>query len=152
MNITIFSIEKNEDMHIEALLGEYQTMIRKFASLTCVRLFDKTLANAQKIGREAAQKAYEVAYRPYMNDAYTIALDEHGAQVDSVAFSSFFEKSARIHFFIGGAYGFSEQFLTSVDAKVSFGKCTFAHKLVKLVLAEQVFRGLSIINHHPYHK
>jgi len=57
-----------------------------------------------------------------------------------------------VSFFIGGAYGFEEKFLGMCQRKVSFGKITMSHKLVKVVLLEQIFRALSINNNHPYHK
>jgi len=57
-----------------------------------------------------------------------------------------------VSFFIGGAYGFEKKFVKSCQKSISFGKITMSHKLVKVVLLEQIFRGLSINNHHPYHK
>jgi 23S rRNA (pseudouridine1915-N3)-methyltransferase len=57
-----------------------------------------------------------------------------------------------IKFFIGGAYGFEEKFLSQSDAVISLGKITMSHKIAKAVLLEQIYRGFSILSNHPYHK
>ncbi len=57
-----------------------------------------------------------------------------------------------IKFFIGGAYGFEENFLKKSDQVISLGKLTMSHKIAKAVLLEQIYRGFSILTIHPYHK
>ncbi|MGE4399213.1 MAG: 23S rRNA (pseudouridine(1915)-N(3))-methyltransferase RlmH [Campylobacterales bacterium] len=152
MRVRIFTIEKSEDGDIESMLKDYQKMSQKFCSLEFVKLFDKSLAASQKQGVDAAKESYEKAYLPYFENSYNIALDEEGKNMDSMVFSKFFDKHSNINFFIGGAYGFNESFLKKADAVLSLSPLTFSHKLAKLVLAEQVFRGVAIKNNHPYHK
>jgi 23S rRNA (pseudouridine1915-N3)-methyltransferase len=84
--------------------------------------------------------------------ALDIVLDPASRQVDSYGFANLLENSSRVNFFIGGAYGFEKNFIDKSNKSISLGKITLSHKLVKVVLAEQVFRALSIINGHPYHK
>ena len=57
-----------------------------------------------------------------------------------------------LNFFIGGAYGFEDDFLKKSDAVISLGKITMSHKIAKAVLLEQIYRGFSILTNHPYHK
>ena len=54
--------------------------------------------------------------------------------------------------FIGVAYGFEDDFLKKSDVIVSLGKITMSHKIAKVVLLEQIYRGFSILTNHPYHK
>jgi 23S rRNA (pseudouridine1915-N3)-methyltransferase len=152
LKVTIFTIEKSEDADIEGMLKDYQKMVKKFGALEFVKLFDKTLAASQKQGVAVAKESYEKAYTPYFENAYNIALDEEGKTMDSQSFSKIFDKHSQINFFIGGAYGFNDSFLKKADSVISLSPLTFSHKLAKLVLAEQVFRGLAIKNNHPYHK
>ena len=152
MRVRIFTIEKSEDGDIESMLKDYQKMSQKFCSLEFVKLFDKSLAASQKQSAEMAKESYEKAYVPYFENSYNIALDEEGKNIDSMAFSKFFDKHSNVNFFIGGAYGFNESFLRKADSVLSLSPLTFSHKLAKLVLAEQVFRGVAIKNNHPYHK
>jgi rRNA large subunit m3Psi methyltransferase RlmH len=57
-----------------------------------------------------------------------------------------------VKFFIGGAYGFEDSFLQKSDAIISLGKLTMSHKIAKVVLLEQIYRGFSILSNNPYHK
>ena len=47
---------------------------------------------------------------------------------------------------------FENEFLSLCDSVISLSNLTFAHKIATLILSEQIFRSLSIINNHPYHK
>lgn len=55
-------------------------------------------------------------------------------------------------FLIGGPEGMSKEVLAAADVRVSFSAMTFPHPLVRVLLAEQLYRAYSILNHHPYHK
>jgi 23S rRNA (pseudouridine1915-N3)-methyltransferase len=57
-----------------------------------------------------------------------------------------------VKFFIGGAYGFEKAFLDKGDKVISLSSLTFSHKIAKMVLLEQIFRGYAILHNHPYHK
>ena len=72
--------------------------------------------------------------------------------LDSFEFSKLFLAKNKVSFFIGGAYGLSTNFKSKMDKIISLSKMTFAHKIAKLVLYEQIFRGLCINANHPYHK
>jgi 23S rRNA (pseudouridine1915-N3)-methyltransferase len=89
---------------------------------------------------------------PKMDTGYNIALDVLGIQIDSFAFSKILENKTIINFYIGGAYGFNKEFLSLCDRVISLSNLTYAHKIANIVLCEQIFRGLCIINNHPYHK
>nr|MDA3945773.1 23S rRNA (pseudouridine(1915)-N(3))-methyltransferase RlmH [Helicobacteraceae bacterium] len=71
---------------------------------------------------------------------------------DSGKFSTLITDKIAIKFFIGGAYGLEEPFLKRCDKVISLGKITMSHKIAKVVLLEQIYRGFSILSNHPYHK
>ena len=75
-----------------------------------------------------------------------------GEMIDSLQFAEILSKNSQISFFIGGAYGLSENFKQKMDKIISLTKLTLAHKIAKLMLFEQIFRGLCINAGHPYHK
>ena len=75
-----------------------------------------------------------------------------GKKVDSFGFSKLLSDRLTINFFIGGAYGFDREFLKKCDTTISLSDLTMAHKIANLVLCEQIFRSLAILNNHPYHK
>ena len=79
-----------------------------------------------------------------------IALDEHGQNLTSNEFASIF--TGDIAFIIGAADGLPKQLLEKADKKLAFGKLTYPHKMVRVMLTEQIYRAWSIKNNHPYHR
>jgi len=88
---------------------------------------------------------------------YLIALDEKGKELTSTAFAGHLQKvrdrdARTIAFIIGGADGLHETVLARVQLTLSFGRITWPHLLVRGLLAEQIYRAHTILNHHPYHR
>lgn len=91
----------------------------------------------------------------HMKDHYCIALAIDGDTFDSIQFSKHFEHlqtHKNLTFIIGGSEGLSERILNEVKGKISFSKMTFPHGLMRLILVEQLYRAIKIIDNHPYHK
>lgn len=84
--------------------------------------------------------------------AHVVMLDERGPARDSVAFSEFLDErridGRPLVFVVGGAYGLS---LPRANELMSFGPMTLPHQLARVVLLEQLYRGLSILAGSPYH-
>ncbi|MEC7830727.1 MAG: 23S rRNA (pseudouridine(1915)-N(3))-methyltransferase RlmH [Pseudomonadota bacterium] len=90
------------------------------------------------------------------NGSLNILLDRKGKKIDSIKFSNlFYEQSLinkNINFFIGGSNGLKEKYHKDFDRIISFGDLTWPHKMFKIMLLEQIYRSITIINNHPYHK
>jgi len=76
--------------------------------------------------------------------------------IDSISFAKIIDqnknfKGAKIIFIIGPSDGFSPEFIKKYQA-ISFGKITLPHQLFRIVLVEQIYRGLKINAHEKYHK
>lgn len=87
--------------------------------------------------------------------AFKIALCVEGMQKDSVQFAGLLgteTTSAAVVFVIGSSYGLSKQVKESCDYLLSFSKMTLPHRLMRVVLYEQIYRGLSINANRKYHK
>ena len=89
-------------------------------------------------------------------DDYLVLLDERGKQFNSEACAAFIQARGNdsirnIIFLIGGAYGVSEAVLQRADFKWSLSPLVFPHQLVRLILAEQVYRACSILRNEKYH-
>ncbi|EHH67824.1 23S rRNA (pseudouridine(1915)-N(3))-methyltransferase RlmH [Gluconobacter morbifer] len=89
-------------------------------------------------------------------NALVVALDEGGKTPDSSRFAgmmSRWQESGRpVHFIIGGAEGLDRSVIERADAVISLGALTWPHMLVRVMLAEQVFRAQAINSGHPYHR
>ncbi len=151
MKIKIYTISKKADS-----CEDYIKMIKGFGvEMEVLNLSNAKIQNAQKISAEIAQNAYQSEFEKYLNEN-SFALDSHGKEVDSLGFSEIMrDKLARgknsVNFFVGGAYGFGADFLAKTT-NLSLSKLTFSHKIVPLILCEQIYRAFCIINNHPYHK
>lgn len=89
--------------------------------------------------------------------SFKIALDENGKQLSSTEFAQMLGQKLdqgykEFSFLIGGAHGHGTQLTKNADITLSLGKMTFAHKMVRLLLIEQIYRAYTIITNHPYHK
>ena len=153
MKINVIIIDKKgKDQLYAPLIEHYKKIAKPFAKVEVIALFDKEISKAQDISPQAAQKSYSRALEKYLGSGTNIALDPASKELDSFEFANLLKDSATVNFYIGGAYGFEKDFLSKCNNAVSFGKITLSHKLVKVVLLEQIFRGLTINNNHPYHK
>lgn len=110
--------------------------------------------NAQKQSEKLAKISYNKILLPFIakgNEEKNIALHPNGELLDTHGFSRLFLGKAKVNFFIGGSYGFDKEFLNKTKP-ISLSPLTFSHNVAKIVLCEQIYRALSILNHHPYHK
>ena len=89
--------------------------------------------------------------------AKAVVLDERGENMKSLELAAKAEKwmldgCSEICFLIGGADGLLPSTRERADLLLSFGRLTLPHMLMRAVLAEQIYRIQTIINHHPYHR
>ena len=85
-----------------------------------------------------------------------VVLDKSGKNLSSEKFSSFLDEKMKssckeLIFFIGGPEGFEYNLIKNYF-NLSFGIQTWPHLLIRIMLVEQIYRALSIIKNHPYHK
>ena len=86
-----------------------------------------------------------------------IALDEGGKTPSSEAFAANIGRrrddgAAGLAFVIGGADGIDPSLLAQADMKIAFGAMTWPHQIVRILLAEQLYRAATILAGHPYHR
>jgi 23S rRNA (pseudouridine1915-N3)-methyltransferase len=89
-------------------------------------------------------------------DDYLIALEERGKELSSESLADFIQKRSNesvrnLVFLIGGAFGLDEAVLKRANFKWSLSQLVFPHQLVRLILAEQVYRACTIIRNEKYH-
>lgn len=92
-------------------------------------------------------------------NAHLYAFDERGASMTSVAFANDILGAEQQHgggapvvFAIGGADGHSDALRKRAKKLICFGQLTIAHRLVRVLVIEQIYRGLSILRGSPYHR
>lgn len=90
-------------------------------------------------------------------EAALVVFDERGGAADSAAFAGFIgrERDAgrrAMWFVVGGSEGLDEAVRARAQAVFSFGAMTLPHQLVRILAAEQIYRAMTLLSGHPYHR
>ncbi len=152
MKINVVAIAKPERDCYSELCDRFSKMAKRYATLEAYDLFNAKVTKAQESGREMAQKSYADLFEPWLGRGFTIALDPLGKEPTSEKFAELLRDRHEVTFFIGGAYGHGREFLGRCDRTISLSQLTMSHKVAKVTLFEQIYRGLTINHGHPYHK
>lgn len=152
MKINLIVIGKIKENYIVEGVKEYAKRISRFAEFNLIELPDapqgKTPEEQSDIeGKRLLEKAKGVI----------IILDGKGKNLSSEGLASYIDKkctegSGEFSFLIGGSHGHSQETKSKADLLLSFGAMTFPHQLFRLMLTEQIYRALTILNNLPYHK
>lgn len=102
------------------------------------------------------KKEGEIILNSLHKDDYLVLLDERGKQLTSEGVAAFIQSRANestknIVFLIGGAFGVSEEVMKRANFKWALAQLVFPHQLVRLILAEQIYRACSINKNEKYH-
>ncbi len=85
-----------------------------------------------------------------------IAVDRSGKSMDTEQFTTnlraWFDDGQSPCFIVGGAHGLTRSFVKQAPVKFALSDLTFPHGLVRILLAEQIYRAFSVLTNHPYHK
>ena len=152
LKINVIAIGKKELDYYAKISEHFIKMSKRFAKVNAVDVFNSKVTKAQESGKVSAQRVYEELLLPWVSCGFTVALDPIAKEVTSEDFSKLLLDKSEITFFIGGAFGHGREFLNRCDRVISLSQLTMSHKVAKVVLFEQIYRGLSIKFNHPYHK
>ncbi len=159
MRITILAVGKMKEKYFADAVAEYARRLGRYCSLEIVEVADEKApdgAGAREeeilLGREASRLKKHIKA-----GAYIAALAIDGEKISSEGFAGRLERLAdggtgHVIFIIGGSLGLDREILDVADWRLSFSDMTFPHRLMRVVLLEQIYRAYRIINHEPYHK
>ena len=146
---------------------KYQiTCVGKFSDSVEGKLFDKYLKRIKKkiilkeINIKNEKNNNNVLLDNNKNTSYNlpiILLDVTGEQVSTEKLCKIildYERNniKKVNFIIGGPYGNNEKIRKKANKIISFGKMTWPHLMIRIMLIEQIYRLETIFNNHPYHK
>ena len=154
MHIKLIAVGTRMPSWVSAAYKEYAQRICAGTSLKLVEIpLKKRSKNAdlKKIKEEEGRQLLEISSSDYL-----IALDSSGQQWDTPTLAKQLEHwqtiGNHISLIIGGPEGLSSDCLKKANLIWSLSKLTLPHPLVRIVVAEQLYRACSIIKRHPYHK
>lgn len=155
MKIQLWSIGKAHDSYVKEGVTEFTKRISKYFPVEWTII--PVPKNAGMLSEmDLKKREGETILQWLKQDDYLVALDEHGKQLSSEGLSEFLQERASastksLVFLIGGAFGLDAAVLKRAQLKWSLSQLTFPHQLVRLILAEQVYRGCTIIKNEKYH-
>lgn len=153
MKINIISVGKIKEQYFIDGIEEYKKRISKYANIELITVMDESndLDDKTIKKREAERLLSKIP-----SNSYTIVLDLKGKEIDSIEFAKKMDEitlvSSTINFVIGGSIGLDDSVIEKANYRLCFSKFTFPHKLMKLILLEQIYRSFKINNNESYHK
>lgn len=155
MNIEIWSIGKENDSYIEDGIKHYFQKIKPYNPIELVVLqLPKKLATTD-VERTKKQEE-ELILKRLGPQHYLVLMDERGKMLTSPQWAQQFQQmmnqgTRTLVILIGGAFGVTEEVRKQAKQVWSLSSLVFPHQLVRLILAEQIYRAFSILNNTPYH-
>lgn len=150
MSVRILAVGKKHESWVADGIKRYEQRLR--------RPFDvswQLLPHSAREGDSARAEESDRILSRIDRASFLVLLDERGQNVDSPALakrlSDAFDASRQVVVVIGGAYGVDDRVRERADFVWSLSKLVFPHQLVRLILAEQLYRAQEIVGGRPYH-
>jgi 23S rRNA (pseudouridine1915-N3)-methyltransferase len=158
MTVRIVCVGKLKERYFEDACAEFQKRLGRFCTLEIIELPDEKAPESLHPAEEdiVRDKEGKRILKAIGAKDFAVALAIDGKQMRSEEFAAFLEEKeteARpLTFLIGGSLGLSPEVYARANAKLSFSKMTFPHRIARLLLLEQIYRGFKILAHEAYHK
>ncbi|MET0464515.1 MAG: 23S rRNA (pseudouridine(1915)-N(3))-methyltransferase RlmH [Chitinophagaceae bacterium] len=155
MRIELWSIGKNHEPYVKSGIDDFTKRISNYFKIDW--LIIPPLKNAGAMSEtDLKKKEGEAILERLDKDDFLVALDERGKQLSSEGLAEFLQARAnagsrKVVFLIGGAFGIDEIVMKRANLSWSLSKLVFPHQLVRLILAEQVYRACTILRNEKYH-
>jgi 23S rRNA (pseudouridine1915-N3)-methyltransferase len=155
MKIQLWAIGKNNEPYVSSGVEDFTKRISNYFKVEWNII--PVPKNAGMMSEmDLKKKEGELILDWLENEDYLVALDEHGKSMTSEKLATFLQSRAnesnkRVVFLIGGAFGLDDSILKRANYTWSLSDLTFPHQLVRLILAEQIYRACTILRNEKYH-
>lgn len=155
MKIQFWSVGKSHEGYVKEGVEDFTKRISRYYPVEWVII--PVPKHAGMLSEMDLKKKEAETLRNWLQpEDHLVALDERGKNLSSAALAQYLQQRAnesqkRLVFLIGGAYGIDDSVLKRAQFKWSLSDLTFPHQLVRLILAEQVYRACTILRNEKYH-
>lgn len=153
MKVVLASVGRDRNDPLTPLVEDYAGRIRRWADVELVDVKEEPLRRTSSPAVVMAKEAERL--RP-KTVGRVVAFDRLGKRHTSLEWSdrlgAWREGATSVTFVVGGPLGLDPAFLASADETWSLGPLTLPHRIARLVVAEQLYRAVSILRDEPYHK
>ncbi|HET6255668.1 MAG TPA: 23S rRNA (pseudouridine(1915)-N(3))-methyltransferase RlmH [Puia sp.] len=155
MKILLWSIGKEHEPYIRTGTDDFTRRIARYYPVEWKLIAPPRNAASLSV-TDLKKKESEIILNGLTKEDWLIALDERGKQMSSEGLAQLLqtranESARQLVFLIGGVYGFDDAVLKRADHRWSLSLLTFPHQLVRLILAEQLYRACTILRNEKYH-
>ena len=155
MKLTLVSVGSRMPAWVEAGVAEYRKRLPRDFELQVIEIpqsqRSKTTNLPQAIAREG-----EACMKAVGGDDYLIALEVKGKALSTEQLASRLgtlrDEGRNVSLLVGGPDGLAPACLAAADLQWSLSALTFPHPVVRIIVAEQLYRAWSLLNNHPYHR
>lgn len=158
MNISVICVGKLKEDYLKSAISEYSKRLSRFANFEIIEVPDKKIPDnaGEKLEEQILQKEGDMILSKIKNNSYVIAMCVEGKLISSEELADEIRNismsTSNITFIIGGSLGLCETVKKRADKRISFGKITLPHQLMRVVLSEQIYRAFKINSNESYHK
>jgi len=158
VNVRVLAVSRRQPEWITAGFNEYARRLRGAMPIELVEIppADRRGSNAvEQVNLCKWQEAQKIRAR-YRQQDWVVALDERGESLTTTALaesmSRWRDEARSPAFVIGGADGLHPEIIAAADSRASLSGLTLPHGIVRVILAEALYRAWSLLNNHPYHR
>ena len=158
MNITVICVGKIKEKFFSDAISEYLKRLSRFAKTEVIEVRDEKIPEnaSQKECEQVLEKEGEAILSKIPKNSYVVTLCVEGGQLSSEQLADKIKyvsmENSHITFIIGGSLGLWEKVKEASKLRLSFGKITLPHQLMRVVLLEQIYRSFKILANESYHK
>ncbi|MBE6742363.1 MAG: 23S rRNA (pseudouridine(1915)-N(3))-methyltransferase RlmH [Ruminococcaceae bacterium] len=159
IKINIIAVGKLKEKYLTDACAEYLKRLKAFAKVEITQIDEHRCGDnpSENEIKTVKDMEGEKILSKISKGSFVIAMCIEGTQLSSEELAKKFESimldgNSEITIIIGGSFGLSDKLKSASDMKLSFGKITLPHQLMRVVLLEQIYRAFSIINNSKYHK
>ncbi len=155
MKIQFWSVGKSHDKYVQAGIDDFTRRISKYYPVEW-KIISPARQTINTTETDVKKQEASNILQALQKEDYLILLDERGKQLSSTDLAEWLQKRANesiknLIFLIGGAFGADDAIFARANFKWSLSSLVFPHQLVRLILAEQVYRACTINRNEKYH-
>lgn len=153
MNIEVIAVGKLKESYLVDGIKEYSKRLSAFCNLN---IYESKEITQYDILKNMTLEG-ELIMKKIKDDDFVVTLEIEGTPLSSLDFSNFLSQKktygvSNLTFIIGGSNGLSNEIKQRSNYQLSFGKMTYPHQLMRLILLEQIYRAFMIASNREYHK
>ncbi len=158
MKVSILCVGKIKEKFYTDAISEYAKRMKRFADFEIIEIPDEKIPDnaSEKEKEQIKEREGEKILSKLKNDSFVVTLCIEGKALSSTELArtvqDAYQNTNHITFIIGGSLGLSDAVKNKSSLRLSFGRMTLPHQLMRVVLSEQIYRAFMINSGSAYHK